>query len=619
MKKIFVQILLSIIISNAVQSQNTFYHIYPTNWWIGFKNPKLQLMIHSEGIGKGLTSISINYPGVIVEKVNRVENPNYVFVDLKILPSARPGMLNIKCKRIDLPALDLPYELKSRNKENGKTRVQGVTSSDMIYFIMPDRFSNGDPSNDKIPGLLEVSTNKDSLRGRHGGDLVGIEQHLNYIKDLGATTLWLTPVIINDMARASYHGYAFTDHYTVDPRFGGESAYHHLIETAHSKGLKIIQDAVYNHVGLQHITVKDLPMKDWLNQWDKYQNTSFKDQTLMDPYASAQDKKIMTNGWFEPQMPDLNQQNPYVANYLVQHAIWTTENFGIDGWRIDTYAYCDRDFMNRCNQALLNEYPKIGIFAETWVHGVINQSFFTRNIYQMPYKSNLPGVTDFQLHFAMDDALTQKYGWLEGLSSLYSTLANDFVYQDPYKNCIFLDNHDMNRFFSTVGKDIMKYKMGINWLFTLRGIPELYYGTEILMSGTTNPSDALVRQDFPGGWPDDKVNKFESSGRTKEENEAFDYVKTLANFRKHSNAIKTGKLMQFVPYGGTYTYFRYTSSECIMVVSNTNEKKETIAVNRFTERTGGYSRMKNIFTGEVGPINDITLDANGSGVFELMK
>ena len=484
---------------------------------------------------------------------------------------------------------------------------------------MPDRFSNGDPSNDKIPGMRETVTSRDSLKGRHGGDLAGIQQHLDYIKELGATTLWLSPVIVNDMPKASYHGYAFTDHYTIDPRFGGDNAYHSLIDKAHTKGLKVIQDAVYNHVGLHHITVDDLPMKNWLNQWSPYQNTSFKDQTLMDPYASAKDKKIMTDGWFEPAMPDLNQRNPFVANYLIQHAIWTSENFGIDGWRIDTYAYCDKDFMNRCNSALLEEFPQIGIFAETWVHGVINQSFFTRNIYQMPSKSNLPGVTDFQVHFAIDDALNQEYGWMEGFSSLYSTLANDFVYQDPYKNCIFLDNHDMNRFFSTIKEDTRKFKMGINWLLTLRGIPELYYGTEILMSGTTNPTDALVRKDFPGGWPGDQENKFISTGRTKDENEAFEYVKTLANFRKNSDALKTGKLMQFVPYDGTYVYFRYNQKQTIMIASNSNEKTVTIHMDRFNERTTGYSKMKNIFTGETQSISDFLLTPKGSGVYELLK
>ena len=617
MKKIILLLSSSLCVIISVFSQRSDISVYPMNWWVNMTNPKLELMVHCEDIGK--YNVSLSYPGIKLEKVHHVENINYLFLDLALSPGTKPGNMIIKFTGLNNKSRQISYKLRSKNKEDGNTRVQGVTSSDLIYFIMPDRFSNGDTSNDRLRGLKETATNRDSLKGRHGGDLKGVEQHLDYIIDLGATTIWLTPVIINDMEKASYHGYAFTDHYTIDPRLGGEEGYLHLIEAAHNKGLKIIQDAVYNHVGLLHVTVKDMPMKDWLNEWPHYQNTSFKDQTLMDPYAAAIDKQIMSDGWFEPMMPDLNQKNPFVANYLLQHAIWTTETFGIDGWRIDTYAYCDRDFMNRCNKSLLDEFPKIGIFAETWVHGVINQSFFTRNVFDIPYKSNLPGVTDFQLHYAMDDALNQNYGWMEGFSALYSTLANDFVYRDAFKNCIFLDNHDMNRFFSTVSQDLRKYKMGINWLMTLRGIPQLYYGTEILMSGTTNPSEALVRQDFPGGWPADSTNKFNASGRTAQENEAFTYVRTLANFRKNSSALKTGKLMQYVPLSGIYVYFRYDPKQTIMVVSNSNEIEVTVKLDRFTERTQRFSKMKNIQTGETTEISDLKLAGKGSNVYELLK
>ena len=617
MKKIILLLSSSLCVIISVFSQRSDISVYPMNWWVNMTNPKLELMVHCEDIGK--YNVSLSYPGIKLEKVHHVENINYLFLDLALSPGTKPGNMIIKFTGLNNKSRQISYKLRSKNKEDGNTRVQGVTSSDLIYFIMPDRFSNGDTSNDRLRGLKETATNRDSLKGRHGGDLKGVEQHLDYIIDLGATTIWLTPVIINDMEKASYHGYAFTDHYTIDPRLGGEEGYFHLIEAAHNKGLKIIQDAVYNHVGLLHVTVKDMPMKDWLNEWPHYQNTSFKDQTLMDPYAAAIDKQIMSDGWFEPMMPDLNQKNPFVANYLLQHAIWTTETFGIDGWRIDTYAYCDRDFMNRCNKSLLDEFPKIGIFAETWVHGVINQSFFTRNVFDIPYKSNLPGVTDFQLHYAMDDALNQNYGWMEGFSALYSTLANDFVYRDAFKNCIFLDNHDMNRFFSTVSQDLRKYKMGINWLMTLRGIPQLYYGTEILMSGTTNPSEALVRQDFPGGWPADSTNKFNASGRTAQENEAFTYVRTLANFRKNSSALKTGKLMQYVPLSGIYVYFRYDPKQTIMVVSNSNEIEVTVKLDRFTERTQRFSKMKNIQTGETTEISDLKLAGKGSNVYELLK
>lgn len=616
MKKIVITCLL-FLIANFSFAQSEAYTCYPTNWWAGMKNPKLQVMIHGDAIANAGKGFSISYPGVTLEKVNKVENPNYVFLDLNISPSAKPGIIRIKVKR-KASSFEIPFELKARRKsENGKSRILGVNSADFIYLIMPDRFANGDPSNDKMANMREVGNSRDSLKGRHGGDLQGVKEHLDYLQQLGVTAIWLNPVIKNDMPHASFHGYAFTDHYKIDPRVGGDKAYSDLIEETHKKGMKIIQDAVYNHVGLYHVTVLDKPMKDWLNEWPQFQRTTYKDQTLMDPHASTIDKKIMSDGWFEPMMPDLNQRNPYVANFLINHAIWTVENFGIDGWRIDTYAYCDLDFMNRCNKTLLDEYPQLGIFAETWVNGIANQSYFTRNVYQIPYKSNLPGVTDFQVHWAINDALNQKYGWMEGFSKLYSVLANDFVYQDPNKNCIFLDNHDISRFYTTVGEDFKKYKMGINWLLTLRGIPEMYYGTEILMTGSTSPSDALVRKDFPGGWQGDKDNKFTSGGRTNKENEAFDYVRRLAGFRKNSSAIKTGKMMQYVPFNGTYIYFRYDKSQSVMVVSNSNDNDVIINVDRFAERTKGFTRLRNVITGEERPLNNITVEGKGSYVFEL--
>ncbi|HEX2684657.1 MAG TPA: alpha-amylase family glycosyl hydrolase, partial [Ferruginibacter sp.] len=466
-----------------------------------------------------------------------------------------------------------------------------------------------------------VINSRDSLKGRHGGDLQGVQQHLDYLKDLGITTIWLNPVLVNDMKRESFHGYAFTDHYTIDPRFGGNDAYHALIDAAHAKGMKIIQDAVYNHVGIEHIFLRDMPMKDWLNQWPAYQNTSYKDQVLMDPYASAIDKKIMSDGWFTPAMPDLNQRNPFVANFLIQHAIWTVEEFGIDGWRIDTYAYNDLEFMNRCNKALLDQYPQISIFGETWVHGVTNQSFFVDNVYDQKFKSNLPGATDFQMNlYGILPALNQKFGWTEGVNRLYLTTTNDFVYKDPMRNCIFLDNHDMSRFYSQVNEDFQKYKMGIAWLMTFRGIPQLYYGTEILMAGTTEKTDATVRFDFPGGWSEDKINKFTAAGRTDKENEAFDYVKTLANFRKNSSAIKTGKMMQYVPEHGVYVYFRYDDKQTVMCVMNPEEKPVTIKLARFDERMNGFTKAFDVATGNTVALDrELTIAGKNLLVWELRK
>src|SRR5688572_376004 len=444
-----------------------------------------------------------------------------------------------------------------------------------MYLIMPDRFANGDYSNDKLPGYKDQSLNRDSMYDRHGGDIQGAIDHLDYLKELGVTALWMTPVLENDMPNRTEHGYAITNHYKVDQRHGGNEAYKKLSDALHQRGMKLIQDAVYNHCGLYHFFVQDPPMKDWLHQWPSYTQTNYKDQTLFDPYGSAAEKKKMVDGWFTRQMPDLNQSNPYVSNFLIQHAIWSVEEFGVDGWRIDTYIYNDLDFMNKCNQALISEYPKMTMFGETWVHGTANQAYFVRNNMNTTFKSNLIGVTDFQmLFYGITPTLTQDFGWTDGVNKLYQTLSNDFLYKDATNNVVFLDNHDMTRFLSTVKEDVDKLKMGIGWLLTTRGVPQFYYGTEILLKGVSNP-DGLVRGDFWGGWKEDSQNKFTPQGRTDKENEVFDWTKTIANYRKSSSAIKTGKLMQFLPDDWVYTYFRYDDKQTVMIVMNSSadEKK----------------------------------------------
>jgi len=468
---------------------------------------------------------------------------------------------------------------------------------------MPDRFANGDYTNDKIAHYKDQSLNRDSMYLRHGGDLQGVIDHLHYLKDLGVTTVWMTPVLENDMPNRTEHGYAITNHYKVDERLGGNVAYKRLSDSLHKKGMKLIQDAVYNHCGLYNFFVQDPPMKDWLHQWPTYTQTNYKDQPLFDPHGAASDKKVMSDGWFTPQMPDLNQNNSFVANFLIQNAIWSVEEFGVDGWRIDTYIYNDLGFMNRCNKALTDEYPKMTMFGETWVHGTANQAYFAQNNINTPFKSNLIGVTDFQANlYGINPALTQNFGWTEGVNKLYQTLSNDFLYKDAMNNVIFLDNHDMTRFYSQVNEDIDKLKMGIGWLLTSRGVPEMYYGTEILLKGISNP-DGLVRGDFTGGWKEDKENKFTQQGRSKKENDVFNWTRTIANFRKNSSAIKTGKLMQYLPEDWAYTYFRYDDKQTVMVVMNTSADEKTIDPQRFVERIKGFSKAKNIIASTVNDLN----------------
>lgn len=611
-------LLLCVYVSISVLSfaQSDLPKAYPTHWWVGMKNSFVQVMLQGDNIGAG--SITLAYPGVKLLKVHQVENKNYLFVDLSISSTAKPGTLPFIMKNAG-KTVRMPFQLKAKRKGNGSTYAQGVTSKDFMYLIMPDRFSNGDPSNDQVPGMKDQTLRRDTVFNRHGGDLKGVENKIDYLKELGVTAIWLNPILENDMPNRTEHGYAFTNHYKVDPRLGGDAAYQSLIDAAHQKGVKIIQDAVYNHVGVHHHTVVDPPMKDWLHQWPKYTNTTYKDQVLFDPYASKKDVAIMADGWFTKEMPDLNHNNPYVANFLIQHAIWTVEEFGIDGWRIDTYAYNDLAFMNRCNTALEKEFPKLTMFGETWVHGVPNQSYFCQNTYNIHFKSNLQAVTDFQTLWGITDAMTKDFGWNDGVNKLYTTLAQDFVYKDPMRNVIFLDNHDLSRFYSVIGEHNEKYKSALSWLLTCRGIPQLYYGAEINMTGYTSPNDGYVRQDFPGGWPSDAVNKFTAAGRVGNDQQVWNHISALAKFRKNASAITTGKMMQFVPEDGVYVYFRYDAKQTVMVAMNTSKEKRNVAVSKYTERTNGFTIAKNVVTNETNALGDISLEAHQTVVLELMK
>jgi neopullulanase len=624
MKHIIFSLLL--LVQGALYAQT----IYPSHWFTGMKNQNLQLIIHRDRVAQEKITM-LAYPGVKLIKQHKVENPNYLFIDLQISSAAKPGKIKFRIDNLQSPEAvaykTFEYELKPRSRENGKTRIQGVTSKDFIYLLMPDRFANGDPSNDYFEDMRDRGHDRKNPFDRHGGDLKGVQDKLDYLKDLGVSAIWMTPVVENDMnrtmeggsSRSTYHGYAFTDHYQVDKRLGGNTAYKNLIQEAHSKGLKIIQDAVYNHVGNDHWSVRDMPMKDWLNQWPSYTNTSYKDQPLVDPYASDMDKKVAVDGWFTPFLVDLNQRNPFVSTFLIQYAVWATEEFGVDGWRVDTYFYSDPVFLNKVNEALYREFPSLTVFGEVWVHSVTNSAYFCENNMNLPFKHNSQGVTDFPLYFASLDLLNQPFGWNEGANRFYQVLAQDVLYKDPMRNCLFLDNHDMNRFYSMVGEDFMKFKMGLNLLMTQRGIPQLYYGTEVLMKNFKDPSDAEVRKDFPGGWPDDAQNKFLVSGRSEQENEAFNYIKKLANFRKNSSAVVTGKMMQFVPKDGLYIYFRYNEKQTVMVISNTGDKSYKPDWNYYKERTGNFSKMKNVITGTILTMEDFEIKPKESFVFELVK
>ncbi|MFB9864853.1 glycoside hydrolase family 13 protein [Rufibacter immobilis] len=613
-------VLVLLAFTGQAQQKAAITRVDPTFWWVGMKDQNLQLLVY--GPNAGTFTYSIDYPGVTLVKAHTVENPNYAFLDLTLAPQTKPGSFTLTGRK-GKQKLTRQYQLKARTNE---PKAQGVNASDFIYLVLPDRFANADPKNDKFANMADTQADRSNPFLRHGGDLKGIQNHLGYFEELGATALWLNPIIENNQPlteeggtqRSAYHGYAFTDHYQVDRRLGGNDAYKKLIQAAHARGMKVVQDAVYNHVGSNHWFIKDLPSKDWLNQWPAYTNTSHKFQPTIDPHAAQADYDVLRKGWFVPHMPDLNQNNPFVANYLIQHALWTVEHFGVDAWRIDTYLYNEDEFMNRCNQALLNEYPKIHIFGESWVNNVVAQARFVQNTINFPFKSNQPGTLDFVLFNAINDALNQNFGWDEGVSKIHQTLAQDAVYQDPMKLVTFLDNHDMNRYFSVIGEDLNKYKMGMTWLLTLRGIPSLYYGTEILMKNFKDPSDAEVRKDFPGGFAGDKQNKFTAAGRAERENEAVNFVKKLATYRKNTPALHSGKLTQFVPQEGIYVYFRHDEKKTVLVATNSTDKEAELKTERYKERLQGFSKARNILTDQnLNTLTTIKIPAKTALVLEL--
>ncbi|HND87180.1 MAG TPA: alpha-amylase family glycosyl hydrolase [Saprospiraceae bacterium] len=591
--------------------------VEPANWWTGMKYKRIEVLIHYPDLASYTCKMGQTKGGIKMLGAKRLESPNYQIVSLEIGPKA--------------PAQRVPLVFTKGNQQfthefpvlarNTSPKAQGVSSRDVVYLIFPDRFANGDPGNDSVEGMLEKA-DRSQVRGRHGGDFKGIRDHLDYLQDLGITTIWLNPELENDQISDSFHGYALTDHYRADRRFGSNQELRDLIAECHKRGIKVVRDVVFNHIGDGHYWMKDLPAKDWINQWPTFTRSNFRAPTLVDPYASAADRKLFQEGWFDTRMPDVNQRNPHVANYLIQQTIWWMEWAGFDDFRIDTYTYSDQDFCSRWCATLRDEYPRLNMFGEIWEHGVPVQGFFADNqpMRRAQFDSNLPGVIDFQIMFAMHDALNKEQAWTEGVTRLYYVLAQDYFYEDPMRNLIMLDNHDFTRIYSTVGEDMDKYKSAIAMLLTLRGIPQLYYLTELAAPGTTSPHDGFVRQDFPGGWPTDPANKFTREGRTARENEAFDYVRSLLRYRNTSTALQTGRLMQFVPTDGVYTYFRYDDRQTVMVVVNTSGKDVDIKTERFAERMQGFSHATEVATGQRVPdISHLSIQKHTARVLQLER
>lgn len=600
--------------SRAQNESKTFERIEPAFWWVGMKNTELQILFYNGHADFSGYEASITYPGVSLKEKIKVENSHYLFLKLQIGTEAKAGVLPIQFKS-GKKSFVYSYELK--NKSTATNRIQGFNSSDVLYLIMPDRFANGDVKNDSLPGFYE-GVHRERPFGRHGGDLKGISDHLDYIQDLGVTALWLNPVLENNQKRESYHGYAITDLFKIDQRFGSNEEYVSLIEKCHAHGIKMIQDMVINHIGNQNWLVLDSPEKNWIHQFPEFTRSNYRTEVISDPYQSSYDLDRMSNGWFDYTMPDVNQSNPLFATYLIQNTLWWIEYAGIDGIRMDTYPYPDKRFMALWAQRILEEYPKFNMVGEVlmnlkpligyWQQGAINKD---------GYQSHLPSVIDFPLTNAVNAALNEKGSWDGGLSRLYVNISQDFIYPNANNNVTFLDNHDMSRYYYNMGRSMSKFKMGLIFLLTTRGIPQLYYGTELLMDGdySIHPT---VRRDVPGGWNEDHMNSFTSAGRTKEQNEAYDFIKKLLSWRKTKPVVYEGKLVHFIPEENIYVYFRSLERETVMIIMNGNETEKKLKTNRFAESMQGKTKAKNALTDEtIQGLSEITVPAMTALILEL--
>jgi neopullulanase len=589
--------------------------VYPPNWWTGMAGDTLQLIMHGNNIQQ--YKLSLESPHSRIVRVSLPPNKNYLIANVVMTKEQLPGKLVFVLSGIKKKRIEYHYPILARKNQGG---ANGIDASDLIYLVFPDRFANGDPTNDNIAGMKEAGSDRKGLKTRHGGDIQGILDHLDYFEELGTTALWINPLLENDQPYESYHGYAATDLYKIDPRFGTNELYKTLVEKCHERGIKMIWDVVYNHWGNENDLFVDLPDSSWVHWFPEFTRTSYRAEVLMDPYASETDKKIMTDAWFDKHMPDLNQQNPDLAKFLIQNSIWWIEYAGIDAFRIDTYAYPDQHFMKKLNESIRKEYPEFVLFGETWVQGTPVQGWFTEQVcFNKAYSSSLQGVTDFQLYYAITKGLTENFGWEEGFRRIELTLAQDVIYNNPNMLVTFLDNHDLSRYYSMMNENMENYKMGIALLYTLRGIPSIYYGTEILMKNYADP-DAKVREDFPGGWPGDEVNKFVVAGRNEKEKEAFELCKKLGQWRKANPWIGKADLKQFVPNDDTYVYFRMYDQKMLMCVFNGNNEQKILDTRRFTECIKDASIGRDIISGmKINIGNSLTIGPNSFLLIELER
>lgn len=591
--------------------------IDPPFWYTGMQNPELQLMVYGEGIGDA--RVTVNHPGVSLSSTVKLESNNYLLVYLHLDKNVQPGNVPLTFT-IGKKQLTQNYELKERAMKGSERK--GFDASDALYLLMPDRFANGNPDNDQVPGMLDAKVDRNDPNARHGGDLAGIEQHLDYFTDLGVTALWFTPVLENNMQGGSYHGYATTDYYKVDPRFGTNEEYRQLIVKAHQRGIKIVMDMIFNHCGVDHVWIKDMPSKDWFNSSDYHEHfvqTSFKLTPHVDPYASQYDFHQMNDGWFVPSMPDLNQRNPHVIRYLIQNSFWWIEYAGIDGIRMDTYPYADYDAMSHWMKELNEEYPNYNTVGETWVTEPAYTAWWQKDSkLSAPKNSNLKTVMDFSFYDKINIAKNeQTETWFKGLDRIYNNFVYDYLYPNPASVLAFIENHDTDRFLGE-GHNFAQLKQATTLLLTTRRIPQLYYGTEVLMNGVKAKSDGYVRKDFPGGWADDPQNAFTPEGRTPEQNECYNFYKTLLNWRKGNDVIAKGSMTQFMVQNGVYAYARQYEGKTVLVMLNGTDTETSIPLKFYREILKDTPQGRDILSGRTITFGEeLKMSARESLVIEL--
>ena len=583
--------------------------IDPTNWFTDMQDPTLQLMVYGKDIK--FADVTTDYPNVKIDSLVRLDSPNYLLVYLN-LKGAKPGEVTLTFSNKNGKKTTKKFQLKAREMAGADRK--GFDISDVLYMLMPDRFANGNPKNDVIKGMEDQLCNRNEPSLRHGGDLEGLRQHLDYFTDLGVTALWLTPVLENDRPadggkHSTYHGYATTDYYRVDPRFGTNEEYKALVDECHKKGLKVVMDMIFNHCGDYHPwakhtridengkTIKDYPSKDWFNSPNYGLQTSYKLTPVLDPYASKVDMKETVDGWFVPSMPDLNQRNPHVIKYLIQNSIWWIETVGIDGIRMDTYPYADRQAMADWMKVLNKEYPNFNTVGETWVTEPAYTAAWQKDSKLSDINSNLKTVMDFAFFDCLSQAKNEETDdWWKGWNRIYNSLCYDYLYTDPSSVMAFIENHDTDRYLGN-GKDSTALKQAYALLLTMKRIPQLYYGTEILMNGTKTETDGNVRQDFPGGFPGDKVNKFTREGRTKAENAMFDWTSRLLHWRQNNDVIINGSQTQFIPQHGVYVLARQHNGKTVLTILNGKKADNQVDVARYAEVIGSHTTATDVLTG----------------------